>query len=178
MATIFSHVLVPITMRVGLGPNIVSNRLLAAACIAAMLPDADVVSFKFGIEYASQFGHRGASHSVAFAIGVGLIAMLFSKHLHASRLSTFFVMMLATLSHALLDAMTSGGHGVAIAWPLNDERYFLPWRPIRVSPIGSAFFTARGMETLVSEAQTIALWCLIIGSVMFGIRRVASPKDV
>jgi inner membrane protein len=178
MASLFGHILVPITLRIGLGRDVISNRLLSLACLGAMLPDADVIGFKFGIEYTSQFGHRGASHSFAFALCIGLLAMLFSKPLHASRMSAFLVVTLATLSHTVLDAMTSGGHGVAMAWPLNDERYFLPWRPIRVSPIGHAFFSARGVETLVSEAKTIGLWCLIIGSVMFGIRRVASPKEI
>jgi inner membrane protein len=178
MATLFGHVLIPITVRIGLGRNLISNRLLAAACIGAMLPDADVVGFRLGIEYASGLGHRGASHSLLFALCVGLMAMLFSKQLHTSRATAFIVVALCTLSHATLDAMTSGGHGVAIAWPLNEQRYFLPWRPIKVSPIGSAFFTERGMQTLVSEAKTIGLWCLVIGTTAFGFRRAMAPKEV
>jgi inner membrane protein len=59
---------------------------------------------------------------------------------------------LATASHGLLDAMTDGGLGVAFFSPFNNARYFLPWRPIRVSPIGvSRFFTDRGLEVLKSE---------------------------
>jgi len=52
---------------------------------------------------------------------------------------------LATASHGLLDAMTDGGLGVAFFVPFDKHRYFLPWTPIRVSPIGvGRFFTDRG----------------------------------
>ena len=48
--------------------------------------------------------------------------------------------------------MTDGGSGVAFISPFNNDRYFFPRRPIRVSPIGvSRFFTERGLEVLASE---------------------------
>jgi inner membrane protein len=177
MATIFSHVLIPITLRVGFGRERISNRLLALGCLGAILPDGDVIAFKLGIAYEDAFGHRGASHSISFALLMGVLAMLFSKQLHASKISAFLVMFISTLSHACLDAMTSGGHGVALLWPYDDTRYFFPWRPIKVSPIGSAFFTERGMQTVISEAKTILLWCVVSGTLMFGIRRVFSTKE-
>jgi inner membrane protein len=31
--------------------------------------------------------------------------------------------------------MTNGGLGVSLRSPLDTTRYFLPWRPIQVSPI-------------------------------------------
>lgn len=55
------------------------------------------------------------------------------------------------MSHPLLDALTDGGLGVAFFSPFSNERYFFPWTPIRVSPIGGSFFSARGIETLRSE---------------------------
>ena len=52
---------------------------------------------------------------------------------------------MATASHGVLDAMTDGGSGVAFLAPFDDTRYFLPWRPIPVSPIGvSRFFSGAG----------------------------------
>ena len=35
--------------------------------------------------------------------------------------------------------------------PFDPTRYFFPWRPIEVSPIGVGFFSARGLSTLTSE---------------------------
>lgn len=56
------------------------------------------------------------------------------------------------LSHALLDALTDGGLGVALFWPLSDERIFFPWRPIPVAPIGRRFFTTeRGLLVAATE---------------------------
>src|SRR5687768_4584174 len=42
----------------------------------SMLPDADVVGFSLGVEYGDPWGHRGATHSLAFAAAVaGVIAV-------------------------------------------------------------------------------------------------------
>ncbi len=35
-----------------------------------MLPDADVLSFNFGVAYGNVFGHRGFTHSLVFAFVV------------------------------------------------------------------------------------------------------------
>src|SRR5215831_7502105 len=50
------------------------------------------------------------------------------------RFALFAYLFLATASHGVLDAMTNGGLGVAFFSPFDTTRYFLPWRPIRVSP--------------------------------------------
>jgi inner membrane protein len=63
----------------------------------------------------------------------------------------------AMISHALLDALTDGGLGVAFFSPLTDRRYFLPWRPIRVSPIGRAAFSRWGAHALLSEVLWVWL---------------------
>jgi inner membrane protein len=68
------------------------------------------------------------------------------------RLGLWAYFFLATASHGLLDAMTDGGLGVAFFSPFNNTRYFLPWRPILVSPIGvTRFFSSRGLEVVQSE---------------------------
>ncbi|HDS1137316.1 TPA: metal-dependent hydrolase [Stenotrophomonas maltophilia] len=67
-------------------------------------------------------------------------------------------------SHPLLDAMTSGGLGVALAWPWSEHRFFAPWRPIRVSPFAPQFFSARGVATLLSELRWV--WLPLAGAVV------------
>jgi len=48
-----------------------------------------------------------------------------------------FVFLLVCLaSHGVLDAMTDGGKGIGFFIPFDNHRYFLPFRPIHVSPIG------------------------------------------
>ena len=67
-------------------------------------------------------------------------------------------------SHPPLDAMTSGGLGVALAWPWSEHRFFAPWRPIRVSPFAPQFFSARGVATLLSELRWV--WLPLAGAVV------------
>ena len=63
--------------------------------------------------------------------------------------------------------MTDGGLGIAFFSPFNLQRYFLPWRPIHVSPIGvSRFFSARGLRILWSEILWV--WLPILGRLRFG----------
>ena len=54
-------------------------------------------------------------------------------------------------SHGLLDAMTDGGLGVALLWPISNHRYFAPWRPIPVAPIGARMLSGRGLEVVTTE---------------------------
>jgi hypothetical protein len=44
------------------------------------------------------------------------------------------------------------GLGVALLWPWSNYRFFAPWRPIPVAPIGAALFSARGLEVMLTEA--------------------------
>ena len=69
-----------------------------------------------------------------------------------SRTALFAYLFLTTASHGLLDAMTNGGLGVAFFSPFDNSRYFLPWRPIVVSPISVLrFFNPRAQAILLSE---------------------------
>ena len=50
--------------------------------------------------------------------------------------------------------MTDGGRGVALLAPFDATRYFLPWRPIRVSPIGvHGIFGPRGLAILGARSS-------------------------
>ena len=156
MASIITHVAIPLSLWLGfsskVGGNPISKRLLIVACIVTMLPDLDVISFKLGIPYSSEYGHRGFTHSIIFSISIGLFTLLFSQYLKSSKFIIFSFVTLACLSHAILDSMTNGGLGVAYFWPVSDARYFLPWQPIQVSPIGvKNFMNERGLRVLQSE---------------------------
>jgi inner membrane protein len=116
-----------------------------------MLPDADVIGWGL-VPYTSLLGHRGLTHSLAAAVIVGLTAtpLLVS----GSGLRWWVVWAYGTAaiaSHGALDALTRGGEGVAFFAPFDNSRYFFPWRPVRVSPIGIDFFGRAGLGVLVSE---------------------------
>lgn len=162
MPTIFTHAIVPLAAGLALGRTALPPRLVAAGMLAAIAPDFDTVAFRLGIAYADQFGHRGATHSIAFALALGLLAAIAAPWLCSGRWRAFAFIAACTLSHPLLDALTSGGLGVALLWPLSHERFFAPWRPIAVSPIGAGFFSARGATVLGSELQWVWLPCAAI----------------
>jgi len=161
MASIFGHAIVAIGLGHSFSRKITNFKFWFLAILCAIIPDADVIGFRFHIKYESFWGHRGFSHSIVFAVLLGfLITLLFYRKqfltLQGVLLSLFFG--ICTISHGVLDALTTGGMGVAFFSPFNDMRYFFPWRPIRVSPIGVVkFFGERGITVLKSELIWIGI---------------------
>lgn len=158
MPTILTHAVVPVALAFAIGRTRLPVRVALAGVALAMLPDADVIGFKFGIAYASEWGHRGASHSLMLA---GVAAVLLSLLLRPPNKGIAFAFLfLSAASHGLLDALTSGGLGPALLWPWTQERFFAPVTPIRVSPFAWNFSGARALMVLASEARWVWLPCL------------------
>jgi inner membrane protein len=111
----------------------------------SFLPDADVIGFALGVRYADEWGHRGATHSLVFAAGVGAALGVSALILRQPALRTGIIATLVLASHGFLDTLTDGGLGIALFWPFDLTRYFAEWTPIPVSPIGLRFFSPRGM---------------------------------
>ena len=125
----------------------------------SFLPDADVIGFSLGVPYEAAWGHRGATHSFAFALAVGVAAGIVARLLRRPGLWTGTMAAVVVASHPLLDILTDGGLGCALFWPFDDTRYFAPWRPIPVAPIGLAFFSPFGLTVAIWEAVIFApLW--------------------
>lgn len=157
MPTIVSHAAIPFALGVGLGRKRVPTPLLIAAIAASMLPDADVILFRFGATYDSVWSHRGVTHSIAFALLVAAVAAVFLRRA-VSPLMAFAFIFVATASHGLLDMLTNGGHGVAILWPLSEQRYFFDWRPIQVAPLVTNDFGRRFAARAGALLRTEGLW--------------------
>jgi len=152
MASILSHPAVPLAIGIGAGPRAVPPALVAVGALASILPDADSVGFWLGVPYDAPLGHRGFTHSLCFAVLLALGCTLFAPRLGAPAATVFIFVLVSTASHGLLDALTTGGMGVAFLSPFSNARFFLPWRVIAVSPIGVApFLSARGARVLRSE---------------------------
>lgn len=124
---------------------------MALYAALAMLPDLDVIGFGWDVKYEAPWGHRGAAHSILVALGAGAAFGLVSRSKRAWLLGT-----LTVLSHGALDAMTTGGLGVAAFWPWSDVRHFFPLRPIPVAPIGLHFLSLRGLRCTVTELVLLA----------------------
>lgn len=174
MASVFGHSAVGFTLAKLLDFKN-SKCLLLAAIFSTILPDFDVIGFQLGIHYEHPLGHRGFTHSIVFAFIWALVLMFsFGKN---QKLLWFAVIFLSTLSHGVLDAMTSGGRGVGFFIPFDNERYFFPFREIKVSPIGvERFFSSWGVKVLFSEIKYILIPCFLILSVRFLILKIKDVK--
>ena len=175
MPSIISHAAVPLALGLGLGEQRIPSRLLVIGIAASMFPDADVILFRFGATYATVC-HRGFSHSLGFAILLGLGAMLLLRKSVPPLLAFAFVAFCAA-SHGFLDMMTNGGHGVAILWPLTGQRYFFDWRPIQVSPLAAARFVKRAAAVAGTELLWIWLPAIVVALVLRADRRQGGMKS-
>ena len=162
MASVFSHAVASLGISACCYDARAPKRVWAVGALCSVVPDLDVIGFHFGVRYGDFWGHRGFTHSLFFAalLAAALVLAIF-RHDGAPGLSRFALWLyffFCGASHGLLDAMTDGGLGVAFFSPFNNGRYFLPWRPIQVSPIGlSRFFSHHGLAVLHSELLWIWL---------------------
>lgn len=170
MPTIVSHAAVPLAIGLGLGDKRIPRSLLAAGVASSMLPDADVILFRFGATYDSVWSHRGFSHSLGLALFLGMFAALALRR-WSPAMTAFLFVAASTASHGLLDMMTNGGHGVAILWPLTDQRYLFDWRPIRVAPLALSRFPARAAAIVKTEFLWIWVPASLVGLGLVAWRR-------
>jgi inner membrane protein len=176
--SVFSHAVAALSIGTCFYRPAVSKRIWVAGALCSIVPDLDVIGFRFGIHYGDFWGHRGFTHSLLFAALLAGSTVILGFQRAMPQLSRYVVwsyLFLATASHGLLDAMTDGGLGVAFFAPFDNRRYFLHWRPIQVSPIGvGRFFTDRGLSVLRSELLWIWIPALVLAlSVWLWRRRVA-----
>ena len=172
MPTVLSHPAVPLALGLALGSGIVPRRLLLAGVVASVLPDLDVIAFRLGIGYSHELGHRGFSHSLLAALSLGAVAAAFAKHLLATRKAAFLFVFVAAASHGLLDMLTNGGLGVALAWPFSEQRYFFPWQVVEASPLSlRRVFGPAGLAVFKSELLWVWLPAAVAGLALFSARR-------
>jgi inner membrane protein len=181
MASVFSHAVAALGIGACFYQPRTPKRVWVIGALCSVIPDLDVIGFAFGIRYGDFWGHRGFTHSLAFAVLLASVVALLAFRQAVpdfGGLSLWTYFFLAIASHGLLDAMTDGGLGVAFFSPFQNTRYFLPWRPMRVSPIGvSDFFTHRGLEVVNSELFWIWLPAALLVASGWLIRRRSAPSS-
>ncbi len=177
MASIFGHAFTAFAIGKGFSEKIINWKFWGLGILCSILPDVDVITFAYGIPYESFWGHRGFSHSLIFALLTGtLITGIFYNNSLCFKKGMLLILYftLCTASHGILDALTSGGLGIAFFSPFNDARYFFPWRPIQVSPIGAGkFFSVWGIKVLLSEL----IWIGIPASIYILVTRLFRKKN-
>jgi inner membrane protein len=180
VASAFTHAIAGLAIGTAFRPRRTSARYWMTGALIAALPDIDGIGFWLGVPYESTFGHRGFTHSIFFAALIALIGLIFFRDRaydgDRPRLWTF--LFLATASHGVLDAMTTGGGGIAFFAPFANERYFFPWRPILVSPMSiRRFFSERGARIIASEIVWVWIPAGIFAATTLSFRAKRGTRD-
>ncbi len=155
MASAFGHAALVIGGRKLFPDKAMGTKVIILGICSAVFPDLDVF-FRYIVDYSNPYyeylEHRGITHSIFFAV---LWAILITGIFH--RKSPYKIILISfyficTISHGILDAFTTGGAGIGFLMPFSTERYFTPFKVIKVSPIGiSRFFSSWGVKVLKSE---------------------------
>jgi inner membrane protein len=166
MATVISHAGVAVAVGTLFSRKDVPRWAWIVGAGCAVLPDLDILTFRLGVSYHHVLGHRGLSHSIMFGFLISTLVfasiVLLRGRDHGGR-ALWAYLLLCALSHGLLDAMTSGGSGVALLAPFSDHRHFLPWRPILAAPVSvGRFFSPRGVQVMLNEMLWIGVPCLVM----------------
>ncbi|MBI3098855.1 MAG: metal-dependent hydrolase [Planctomycetes bacterium] len=166
MSTFLGHALVGVGLAaVGLGraksPLLRHPLLWMAGAFLGVLPDFDIVVFRFFGHAWAPSGHRGPSHTLGAALAVALalagVGALFRARLtDIGRIcGTAFAIV---YTHALMDALCGAGRGVALAWPFSDVAWLSPVRLLpgaawsrAVPDLVELFGTAHNLSVLGGE---------------------------
>ena len=147
----------------------------------ALLPDADVALVALGACDDGACGHRGASHSLPFAIAIGLLAGLVARRLRWPVVRTIVAATFAVASHAMLDVLGEGGRGLPLLWPFSDARFISPIRIFPDAPRGLALLSMPGAINVAIEFAVFlpmmlyALWPRLMAP---AVRRRRSPAPI
>ena len=180
MPSVFTHAVAGLSLGACFLRPDVPKIVLAVGAACAVAPDLDVTGLTIGFGLDHPLGHRGFSHSIAFAALLALVCAWALRRrvgpaVGAGLLWLYFFA--CTSSHGVLDALTNGGRGVAFLMPFSDQRYHFPVRPIEVSPLGvREFFTERGVTIIANEFVWVWLPAALIAALAVWLRRRATHE--
>lgn len=183
MASAFSHAFVAVTLGKIASHQAMTWPVVLTGAVCSIVPDLDVIEFAFGIHYGDLWGHRGLTHSLFFAglLSAVLVALVYRQESQATKAGIGLYFFLCTASHGVLDAMTDGGLGIAFFSPFDPTRYFFPFRPVAVSPIGiGQFFSLDALRILASEVTWIwapSIGLLLISHILQRLRTMNARTD-
>lgn len=173
MATDYSHAVVGLGLARLYATKPMPWVYWGLAAILPIIPDLDVFS---PANYGTWLGHRGFTHSLVFALLLGIIiASTAFRCFQVSwwSLAALFFVMIA--SHGLLDALTNGGENIPFFWPL--ESRYGNWGLIPVSDIALDWPDPRYSRAIRGELLWVWLPTgLLVSLVMVYRRRVGTVE--
>ena len=137
------------------------------AALLPILPDFDVFSTA---AYGTPLGHRGLTHSLAFALVVGVLtASATFRYFRTNWWLLAGTLFAIVASHGLLDALTRGGADIPFFWPL-DARYG-NWGPIPVADLAFELPDPRYHRAWRSELLWVWLPTVLLVGLVTAYRR-------
>ena len=131
MPSAFTHAFAAAALGTVIIPE--QRRLIALGALCAVLPDADVVGFSVGVPYEHVLGHRGLSHSLAFAACLAGVLTWATVQM-GQRNPRRAPQPLPVPCHRVARRLRRDDErrpGVAFFAPFSGERYFFPGDPSR-----------------------------------------------
>jgi inner membrane protein len=177
--TIISHTVVAVAAGKAFAPKNAPTHFWLLSIVCSIIPDADVIGLYFGVPYGHFLGHRGFFHSPFFSVllSIFIVGVFFNNEVIFSKQWFFYLIFFSLLStsHGILDAFTNGGLGIALLSPFDNTRYFFPWTPIIVSPLGiKGLLSNWGMMAIKSELLWIWLPSFLVAIISTMARIVAA----
>ncbi len=173
MASLLTHAALPLLAQRGLPKLTALQRRLAwVAVVCACLPDLDLIGVLFDIRPGDPLGHRGLSHSLLAAAVIALLASALAFRSLGLGSRTWWkvtaFLFCATAANGLVDAMTVGDVGVAFFAPFDSTRYFLPWRPLPVCPLGvNEYFGRWGLLVVANELLYVLIPAFLVSQLAY-----------
>jgi inner membrane protein len=124
-------------------------RQLALYGALGVAPDLDIIPALLHHPWLVPLGHRGATHSITFALALGLFVSLVAPG--TSRARTALAAFLTVASHGLVDPLNTSSIGTAYLWPFSSERFSWGVKFIPETPVGWGAFHGVGLQHLLAE---------------------------
>lgn len=151
-----AHALVGASLKTSLSEpqQALSFKAIGLSVFLAISPDFDY-ALNF-LRIGDGGWHHGFTHSLVFALAIGLVCWLIIKD---KRPATLLILCAVLASHTILDYLFTESRGVALFWPLTDHRYKLNW----FNPTNYSWRTTSLLSAAADLARLCALELLIYG---------------
>jgi inner membrane protein len=161
LMSLLGHVAIGVATARGVAPADQPTKNLAARMFAfstlALLPDVDFLLDDLA-PTVPFLEHRGATHSFAFAVIVGLCVAVGIRALGRRRAAVWGLIAGAVVvSHGLLDYFGDSDLGVALLWPFTDARFLAPWHFLP-NPSSTSLSMGLLVDLAVEFALFLPLW--------------------
>jgi len=135
MPSLLGHAAAGLAITTAFHGDKLPRRTWALAAFCAMAPDLDWFVSLLDMHRGHVLNHRGAAHSFFAAGLIATAVFLLAFRKEQRRGAVWLCLTIAAVSHGILDALTSGGVGVALFMPFSETRWACLWQPGKVAPL-------------------------------------------